>query len=71
MKSYRQTHIIARDQGFKYEPIANIPEFNQIEEALKYWKHNGKKIEDTNFYKNPIVLIRKEVHTVIERELGL
>lgn len=70
MKSYKQIHILVKDRGFKYEPIANIPEFSQVEDALEYWKHNRKTIEDANFYKDPIVLVRREIHSVIEKELG-
>ena len=70
MKSYKQIHILVKDRGFKYEPIANIPEFNQAEDALEYWKYNRKSIEDANFYKDPIVLVRREIHSVIEKELG-
>ena len=70
VKGFIQVHIIAKDRGFKYEPIANTPEFNQAEDALKYWKYNRKSIEDSNFYKDPIVLVRREIHSVTEEELG-
>ena len=69
MKSYKQFYTIARDRGFTYEHIANTPEFSHAEEALLYWKHNAKRIQDTNFYNDPTVLIRREVHTVIEKQL--
>jgi hypothetical protein len=69
MKSYRQIHIIARDRSFTYEPIANTPEFKDLNSALEYWEYNKKRIEDSNFYNDPTVLIRREIHTVIEREL--
>tara|TARA_R110002153_G_scaffold101349_3_gene237514 strand:- start:3553 stop:3768 length:216 start_codon:yes stop_codon:yes gene_type:complete len=71
MKSYKQVHLIAKDRSFKYEPIANAPEFNDLNSALAYWKYNKDEIEDCNFYKDPIVIIRREIHTVIERELSL
>jgi hypothetical protein len=70
MKGYKQIHLIARDRSFKYEPIENIPEFYDQKEALKYWKYNGERIMDSNFYGDPIVIIRREIHTVLEKELG-
>jgi len=69
MKSYKQFYKIARDRGFVCEPVANTPEFSHAEEALVYWKYNAKRIHDSNFYNDPTVLIRREVHTVIEKEL--
>jgi hypothetical protein len=69
MKNYRQVHIIAKDRSFKYEPIANIPEFNDLNSALTYWKYNKDEIEDCNFYKDPIVIIRREVNNVLAKEL--
>ena len=69
MKNYRQVHIIAKDRGFTYEPIANTPEFNDLNSALTYWKYNKDKIEDCNFYKDPIVIIRREVNNVLAKEL--
>lgn len=70
MKGYKQIHLIARDRSFKYEPIENIPEFYDKAAALDYWKYNEKNIMDSNFYKDPIVIIRREIHTVLEKELG-
>jgi len=69
MKNYRQVHIIAKDRSFKYEPIANAPEFNDLNSALTYWKYNKDEIEDCNFYKDPIVIIRREVNNVLAKEL--
>jgi len=70
MKGYKQIHLIARDRSFKYEPIENIPEFYDKNEALKYWKYNEKRIMDSNFYGDPIVIIRREIHSVVEKELA-
>jgi len=69
MKNYRQVHIIAKDRGFKYEPIANTPEFNNEKEALDYWGYNRARIQDCNFYNEPIVIIRREVNNVLAKEL--
>ena len=70
MKSYKQYYQIARDSGSVFDPVANTPKFSHIEEVLVYWKQNAKRIHDSNFYNNPTVLIRKEIHTVIEKELN-
>mgnify|MGYP006135690495 FL=1 len=70
MKGYKQIHLIARDRSFKYEPIENIPEFYSSKEALKYWKYNEKRLMDCNFYGDPIVLIRVEIHSVAVENLG-
>lgn len=60
VKNYKQVHIIAKDRGFKYEQIANTPEFDNEQAAMKFWLSNKKDIIDSNFYNDPIVLIRKE-----------
>ena len=65
MKNYRQVHIIAKDKGFKYEPVPNIPEFHDEKEALKYWLYNQNRIREANFYDDPIVIIRREVNNVL------
>ena len=70
MKSFKQVHIIAKNRSFKYEQIANTPEFNDEASALKYWKYNNKAIQDSNFYSDPIVLIRREIHSVISKKLA-
>jgi len=69
MKNYRQFHIIVKDRGFKYELIANTPEFNNEKEALDYWAYNKTRIQDCNFYNDPIVIIRREVNNVLAKEL--
>tara|TARA_R110001606_G_scaffold353580_1_gene504144 strand:+ start:508 stop:717 length:210 start_codon:yes stop_codon:yes gene_type:complete len=69
MKNYRQVHIIAKDRGFKYEPVPNTPEFNNEEEALDYWVLNEIRVRDANFYNDPIVIIRREVNNVLAKEL--
>ena len=69
MKSYKQVHLIAKDRGFKYEPIVDIPEFHNEKEALEYWKYNQKRILDLNFYNDPIVIIRREMNSVITQKL--
>jgi hypothetical protein len=65
MKNYRQVHIIAKDKGFKYEPVPNTPEFHDEKEALKYWLYNQNRIREANFYDDPIVIIRREVNNVL------
>jgi len=69
MKNYRQVHIIAKDRGFIYEPIPNTPEFNDEKGALDYWGYNKARIQDCNFYDDPIVIIRREVNNVLAKEL--
>ena len=69
MKNYRQVHIIAKDRGFKYEPVPNIPEFHDEKEALDYWRYNQNSIKNANFYDDPIVIIRREVNNVLAKEL--
>jgi hypothetical protein len=70
MKNYKQVYLIAKDRSFKYEAIANIPEFNNEEEALVYWEYNKKLIKDCNFYNDPLVIIRKESNIVKVRTLN-
>lgn len=60
VKNYKQVHIIAKDKNFKYEQIANTPEFDNEQAAMKYWLSNKESIIDSNFYNDPIVIIRKE-----------
>ena len=69
MKNYKQVHIIAKDRGFIYEPLSNTPEFNNEEEALDYWVFNEIRIQDANFYNDPIVIIRREVNNVLAKKL--
>jgi hypothetical protein len=69
MKSYKQVHLIAKDRGFVYEPVANTPEFHNEEEAFDYWSRNRITIQDLNFYNEPIVIIRKEVNNVKTKDL--
>ncbi|MDB4755111.1 hypothetical protein OAG19_00500 [Akkermansiaceae bacterium] len=69
MKNYRQVHIIAKDRGFKYEPVPNTPEFHDEKGALEYWLYNQNKIKEANFYDDPIVIIRREVNNVLAKEL--
>jgi hypothetical protein len=64
MKNYKQVYLIVKDRNFKYEAIANIPEFNNQEEALVYWKYNKEPIKDCNFYDDPIAIVRKETNIV-------
>ena len=69
MKGFEQIHIIARDRGFKYEPIANTPKFYNENDALKYWENNKFEILDSNFYNDPIVIIRKEISNTKTQDL--
>ena len=69
MKGYKQAYIIAKDRSFKYEPIADTPEFNNEKEALDYWACNKTRIQDCNFYDDPIVIIRREINTVTVKNL--
>jgi len=71
MKKYSQVYIIVKDRGFKYEPIADIPEFYKEKEALDYWKYNENRLLDTNFYDDPIVIIRRETNNIILKEVYL
>lgn len=64
MKNYKQVYLIVKDRSFKYEAIANIPEFNNQEEALVYWNYNKESIKDCNFYNDPLVIVRKETNIV-------
>jgi len=71
MKKYKQVHIIAKDRGFKYEPLADTPEFHNEKEALDYWQYNKNRILDINFYDDPIVIIRRETSNVMSKEIYL
>jgi hypothetical protein len=61
--------LIAKDLGFDYQSIADVPEFNNEKEALTYWKNNNRKIKDSNFFNDPLVIVRREVHTVLAKRL--
>ena len=69
MKGYKQTHLIVKDRGFIYEPVPNIPEFHNEEDAVTYWKNNRITIQDLNFYNDPIVIIRREVNNITVKSL--
>ena len=69
MKNYRQVHIIAKDRGFKYEPVSNTPEFHDEKGALDYWAYKKNRIQESNFYDDPIVIIRREVNNVLAKEI--
>ena len=69
MKNYKQVYLIAKDLGFDYQSIADVPEFNNEKEALTYWKNNNRKIKDSNFFNDPLVIVRREVHTVLAKRL--
>lgn len=70
VKGFIQVHIIAKDRGFKYEKIADTPDFNDESAALTYWEANKERLIDTNFYNDSLVIIRKEIHNVCTRELN-
>ncbi len=57
------------DRGFKYEPIPDIRTFNSLGEVEEYAKNNIERIQDTNFYKDPIVIVRRETNSVQVKEL--
>lgn len=69
MKSFQQVHLICYDRGFKYQPIDNLPVFNNQEDAEEYLKYNSTRLQDINFYDDPIVIIREETHSVAVKEL--
>tara|TARA_R110000744_G_scaffold369284_1_gene479445 strand:- start:553 stop:765 length:213 start_codon:yes stop_codon:yes gene_type:complete len=69
LKNYKQVYLIAKDLGFDYQSIADVPEFNNEKEALTYWKNNNRKIKDSNFFNDPLVIVRREVHTVLAKRL--
>jgi len=69
MKGFEQIHIIAKDRGFKYERIENTPKFYNENDALKYWENNKFQILDSNFYNDPIVIIRKEISNTKTQDL--
>ena len=70
MKNYKQVYLIVKDRSFKYEAIANIPEFNNQEEALVYWNYNKESIKDCNVYNDPLVIVRKETNIVKVQNLN-
>tara|TARA_S200002703_G_scaffold141348_1_gene133138 strand:- start:3824 stop:4084 length:261 start_codon:yes stop_codon:yes gene_type:complete len=70
VKGFIQVHIIAKDRGFKYEKIADTPEFHDESAALKYWEANKERLIDTNFYNDSLVIIRKEIHNVCTKKLN-
>lgn len=69
VKGFQQIHIIAKDRGFKYDKVPDTPEFYNEGDALKYWEAHKHKINDANFYNDPIVIIRREIHSVTVKEL--
>jgi len=69
MKRYQQVHLLCYDRGFKYEPIPDIRAFNSLGEVEEYAKNNIERIQDTNFYKDPIVIVRRETNSVQVKEL--
>lgn len=70
VKGFIQVHIIAKDRGFKYEKIADTPDFKDESSALKYWEANKERLIDTNFYNDSLVIIRKEIHNVCTTKLN-
>ena len=69
MKQYHQVHLLCYDRGFKYEPIPNVKAFYSLGEVEDYAKNNVISIQDTNFFKDPIVIIRREISSVLVKEL--
>lgn len=70
VKGFIQIHVIAKDRGFKYEKIADTPDFNGESAALKYWEANKERLIDTNFYNDEIVIVRKEIHNTCIKRLN-
>jgi len=69
MKRYQQVHLLCYDRGFKYEPIPNIRAFHSLGEVEDYVRNNMTRIQDYNFYKDPVVIIRRETNSVQVKEL--
>tara|TARA_R110001592_G_scaffold309210_2_gene583303 strand:+ start:1438 stop:1668 length:231 start_codon:yes stop_codon:yes gene_type:complete len=69
MKQYHQVHLLCYDRGFKYEPIPNVKAFYSLGEVEDYAKNNMTQIQDCNFYKDPVVIIRRETNSVQVKEL--
>ncbi len=69
MKSYKQIHLICYDRGFKYETVPNTPEFHNDTKAVEYFNLNESRINAVNFYKDPVVIIRREINSVTVKEL--
>lgn len=69
MKYYKQVYLLAKDRGFSYELITNSPNFHNEGDALKYWEINKNRILDSNFYNDPIVVIRREVNNSKTKDL--
>lgn len=70
MKRYQQIHLLCYDRGFRYEPVPiHEAPFNTLEDAEEYFKNNIERIQDTNFYKDPLVIIRREISSVQVKEL--
>jgi len=69
MKQYHQVHLLCYDRGFKYEPIPNVKAFYSLGEVEDYANNNVISIQDTNFFKDPIVIIRREISSVLVKEL--
>lgn len=69
MKCYKQVHLIVKDKGFVYQLIKDIPEFYSEKDAEMYWHNNRITIQDSNFYNDPIVIIRREINNVTVKSL--
>jgi len=69
MKKYQQVHLLCYDRGFRYEPIPNVKPFYSLDEVENYAKNNISHIQDTNYYKDPVVIIRREISSVPVKEL--
>ncbi len=70
MKRYQQIHLLCYDRGFKYEPVPiHGTPFNSLEDIEEYVKNNIERIQDANFYKDPIVIVRRETNSVQVKEL--
>ena len=70
MKGYKQIHLICYDRGFTYETVPNTPEFHNNLKADAYFKLNASTIEAGNVYNDPLVIIRREINSVIVKELS-
>lgn len=70
MKCYQQIHLLCYDRGFRYEPVPiHGAPFYSLEDVENYAKNNIERIQDTNFYKDPIVIVRREISNVQVKEL--
>ena len=68
MKKYKQVHVICYDRGFKFEEIRDIQEFHNESDAVKFIEAHQKKLQDINFYNDPIVILRKEVSYCVVKQ---